>query len=63
MSARNETRLIVEVLGKGLDFLFYVAAAAFLVAFFYEPARSSSLLVLLTGLISLVLGFGYVLLD
>lgn len=63
MSTRNETRLIVEVLGKGLDFLFYVAAIAFLVAFFYEPARSSSLLVLSTGVISLVLGLGYVLLD
>ena len=63
MSTRNETRFIVEVLGKGLDFLFYVAAFAFLVAFFYEPARSSSVLVLATGVFSLTLGLGYVLLK
>ena len=60
MATRTNTRLIWEVLGKGLDFMFYVAAAAFIVALFFEPARSSSLLVLISGAISLILAAAYI---
>lgn len=47
---------IWEVLGRSLDFLFYVAMVAFFVALAFEPARSSFLLVLAPAVLALVFG-------